>query len=89
MKTYGQVDVKKIHIFLIPVLFAEWSASGIGRFTLGKKFPYAYLINNYSMKAYWGVDGTIHVSLPPVFVAECLVSDLGPFNPEEIVPIFI
>jgi hypothetical protein len=45
-----------IHIFLIPLLVVEWSASGLGRFTPGEIFPYAYLINNYDMKAYWGVD---------------------------------
>jgi hypothetical protein len=46
----------KIHIFLIPVLFVEISASGIGGLTPGERFPYAYLINNYAMKAYMGVD---------------------------------
>jgi hypothetical protein len=55
MKAYGEVDAK-IHIFLIPVLFVEFSASGLGRFIPGERFPYAYLINNYAMKAYCGVD---------------------------------
>jgi hypothetical protein len=55
MKAYFEVDAK-IHIFLITVLDVEWSASGLGRFTPGEIIPYAYLINNYAMKAYWGVD---------------------------------
>jgi hypothetical protein len=55
MKAYGEVDAK-IHIFLITVLFVEISSSGLGRFTQGERFPYAYLINNYDMKAYCGVE---------------------------------
>jgi hypothetical protein len=67
MKAYGEVDAK-IHTFLIQVLFFEWSASGLGRFTSGEKFSYANIINNYSMKAYWGVDAYIHVFYKPVLV---------------------
>jgi hypothetical protein len=55
MKGYVEVDAK-IHIFLIPVLFVEISASGLGSFIPGEIFPCAYLINNYAMKAYCGVD---------------------------------
>jgi hypothetical protein len=55
MKAYGEVDAN-IHLFLIPVSIVEWSASGLGRFTPGERYPYAYLINNYAMKEYWGVD---------------------------------
>jgi hypothetical protein len=37
MNTYGDVDAK-IHIFLIPVLVVEWSASGLGGFTRGNNY---------------------------------------------------
>jgi hypothetical protein len=38
MKAYGGLEVY-IHVFLTPVLVAEWSASGPGRFTHGKVLP--------------------------------------------------
>jgi hypothetical protein len=69
MKEYGEVN-GKIHIFLIPVLVVEWSASGLGRFTPGEIIPSPYLINNFDMKAYWGVEVYIHVFLTPVLVSE-------------------
>jgi hypothetical protein len=55
MKAYVEVDAK-IHTFLIPVLFVEFSASGLGRFIPRERFPFAFLFNNYAMKAYCGVD---------------------------------
>jgi hypothetical protein len=55
MKAYGEVDAK-IHLLLIQVLFVDWSASGLGRFPPGERYPYSYQINNYAMKVYWGMD---------------------------------
>jgi hypothetical protein len=61
---------EQFHVFLIPVLVVEWSASVLGRFTAGEIIPSPNLIYNYAMKAYWGVDVYIHDFLTPVFVSE-------------------
>jgi hypothetical protein len=44
MKAYGGVDVY-IQVILKPVLFGEWSSSGLGLVTLGESCTYGQLIN--------------------------------------------
>jgi hypothetical protein len=40
MNSYGGVD-EYIQVFLTPVIFGDWSASGLGRFKPGEKCSYA------------------------------------------------
>jgi hypothetical protein len=39
MKAYGRVDAE-IHVFLLPVLVVEKSASSLGRYTPGESSSY-------------------------------------------------